>query len=110
MTITSVGYGDIVPDSMNWAEQLICSAIMLISGMLWGYLIGTFCGLAAALSPSVQAFRADLSSLNVEQATSSELAAHLVPLFKSLCAAAADAQEGSDDPPDAGARAGQQWP
>lgn len=64
MTITSVGYGDIVPDKYNAVEQLICSFIMLVSGMMWGYLIGTFCGLAASLSPSVQAFREDLSALN----------------------------------------------
>ena len=37
---------------------------MLAGGALWGYLIGTFCGLAASLSPSVQAFREDLSALN----------------------------------------------
>jgi hypothetical protein len=37
---------------------------MLLSGMIWGYLIGTFCGLAAALSPSVQAFREEMTALN----------------------------------------------
>jgi hypothetical protein len=64
MTITSVGYGDVIPQPLNAREQIICSIIMLVSGMLWGYLIGTFCGLAASLSPSVQAFREDLSQLN----------------------------------------------
>ena len=38
--------------------------LILLGGMLWGYLIGTFCGLAASLSPSQQAFRGQLSQLN----------------------------------------------
>lgn len=64
MTITSVGYGDILAGKYNSTEQVICGIIMLAGGALWGYLIGTFCGLAASLSPSVQAFREDLSALN----------------------------------------------
>ena len=64
MTITSVGYGDIMATKFNVAEQVICSLMMLFGGMLWGYLIGTFCGLAASLSPSVIAFRNLLSQLN----------------------------------------------
>ena len=64
MTITSVGYGDILAQPFNTSEQAICSLIMLCSGMIWGYLIGTFCNLASNLSPSVKAFRAELSQLN----------------------------------------------
>ena len=64
MTITSVGYGDIVAEPFNVTEQMICSFIILSSGMLWGYLIGTFCGLAAASSPQKVVFREELSSLN----------------------------------------------
>ena len=51
MTITSVGYGDVVATAFNPFEQVLCSFIMLLSGMIWGYLIGTFCGLAASLCP-----------------------------------------------------------
>ena len=36
---------------------------MLLSGMVWGYLIGVFCSMAAA-SPTVQAFRDEISALN----------------------------------------------
>ena len=64
MTVTSVGYGDIVATPFNVTEQFISVAIMLLTGMLWGYLIGIFCTMAA-LSPTVQAFRNDLSALNV---------------------------------------------
>jgi hypothetical protein len=63
MTITSVGYGDISARADNVGEQIVCSLIMLGSGMLWGYLIGIFCTLATA-SPSTQAFRDELSQLN----------------------------------------------
>ena len=63
MTITSVGYGDISAMPFNPIEQLICAIIMLFTGMVWGYLIGIFCTLAS-VSPTVQAFRDDLSELN----------------------------------------------
>jgi hypothetical protein len=63
MTFTSVGYGDIAATPFNPEEQIVCGVIMLLSGMLWGYLVGVFCTLAAA-APSVQAFRDELSELN----------------------------------------------
>ena len=63
MTITSVGYGDIAATAFNATEQLVLVTIMLLTGMLWGYLIGIFCTMAA-LSPTAQAFRDDLSDLN----------------------------------------------
>ena len=40
MTITSVGYGDITASTFNVTEQLVLVVIMLVTGMLWGYLIG----------------------------------------------------------------------
>ena len=64
MTVTSVGYGDVSATSFNVAEQTVCVVIMLLTGMIWGYLIGIFCTLAA-VSPAVQTFRDDLSDLNV---------------------------------------------
>lgn len=63
MTITSVGYGDITATAFNPTEQFVMVAIMLCTGMLWGYLIGIFCTMAAP-SPLVQEFRHDLSNLN----------------------------------------------
>jgi hypothetical protein len=54
---------DISASAFNMGEQIVCSVIMLLSGMLWGYLVGVFCTLATA-SPSVQAFRDELSQLN----------------------------------------------
>ena len=57
-------HGDITATPFNPTEQMIATVIMLLSGMLWGYLIGTFAGLAANLSPTEQEFRAELSQLN----------------------------------------------
>jgi len=64
MTTTSVGYGDIAASPFNVSEQLVCTLMMLVGGMLWGHLIGTFCGIAAQLSPDLRIFRDHLSGLN----------------------------------------------
>ena len=64
MTITSVGFGDIIARPMNIAEQVVCSLMMLFGGMLWGNLIGVFCSIASNLSPTTNAFRKELSELN----------------------------------------------
>lgn len=52
MTITSIGYGDIAATPGNSAEQAACSILMLLGGIVWGYVIGTFCNTIANLSPS----------------------------------------------------------
>jgi potassium voltage-gated channel Eag-related subfamily H protein 7 len=80
MTITSVGYGDITATPFNPTEQVIASAIMLGSGMLWGYLIGTFCGLAANLSPAAAAFRCPFSFRS-----SSRMPARMLARFSCSC-------------------------
>eukprot|EP00404_Azadinium_spinosum_P016017 CAMPEP_0180529830 /NCGR_PEP_ID=MMETSP1036_2-20121128/61592_1 /TAXON_ID=632150 /ORGANISM="Azadinium spinosum, Strain 3D9" /LENGTH=347 /DNA_ID=CAMNT_0022543585 /DNA_START=1 /DNA_END=1042 /DNA_ORIENTATION=+ len=38
MTLTSIGYGDIVPVTI--AEYLVCSLCMLLSSVIWAYVIG----------------------------------------------------------------------
>ena len=42
--------------------------LLLCSGMLWGYLVGVFCSISAA-SPSVQAFRDELSQVRLPPTT-----------------------------------------
>ena len=64
MTITSVGYGDVAATAFNTAEQVICCLMMLVGGVIWSFLIGTFCGIAANLTPGVAEFRDSLSQLN----------------------------------------------
>jgi hypothetical protein len=45
MTVTSIGYGDIVP--ANTFEYAACITFMLIAGMSWAQIIGRICGIAA---------------------------------------------------------------
>ena len=63
-TVTSIGYGDVAATPLQFYEQVICVAMMLSGSLLFAYLVGSFCGLAASLSPDVMAFRQDLTELN----------------------------------------------
>jgi potassium voltage-gated channel Eag-related subfamily H protein 7 len=49
MTITSIGYGDIVPS--NSVEYAVCVVFMLFAGVAWAHIIGEICGIAAAGDP-----------------------------------------------------------
>ena len=69
VTITSVGYGDITASPFNVAEQLISSAMLLVGGMLWASLVGTFAALASNLAPEKQEYRQRLAVLNDFMAT-----------------------------------------
>ena len=66
-------YGDIVATPLHGWEQAICVTMMLTGSLLYAYLVGSFCGLAANLSPDVLRFRQDLTDLN------KFLSAHRVP-------------------------------
>lgn len=50
MTLTSIGYGDFVPK--NTAERWLCSLYMLLSGVLWTYVIGSVAAIATTLNPN----------------------------------------------------------
>jgi hypothetical protein len=63
MTITSVGYGDVTAKPFNQMEQIVATVIMLLTGMVWGYLVGVFCSMAT-VSPQTRAFREDMTQLN----------------------------------------------
>ena len=60
----SIGYGDITPTARNPLEQLVCLLLMLIGGLTWGYVIATFAGLLATMSPDITEFRVTLDNLN----------------------------------------------
>jgi hypothetical protein len=51
MTITSIGYGDIHATNRNVSEQVLNTLLMLTGAMLWGHVIGTFCGIVATMNP-----------------------------------------------------------
>ena len=63
-TIVSVGYGDIGATPHNTAEQIMCAILMSVGGVIWGYVVGTFCGSIANLSPATSDFRNNMDDLN----------------------------------------------
>ena len=63
-TITSIGYGDVAATAFNAGEQIIATMIMLAGAMFFAQLVGSFCGLAAAMTPETTSFRHDISDLN----------------------------------------------
>ncbi len=46
MTVTSIGYGDIVPQTVT--EYSVCVVFMLIAGASWAVIIGGICGVVSA--------------------------------------------------------------
>ena len=62
MTLTSIGYGEFTP--VNSAERWVCSALMLASGMMWTYAIGSVAAIATTLNPDQVAHENLLDQLN----------------------------------------------
>merc|ERR1719221_2186375 len=62
MTLTSIGYGDIVP--LNTAEYMICTICMMFMAALWAYVIGAMCSIVATMHPQEIRFRQDVDGLN----------------------------------------------
>ena len=57
MTITSIGYGDIVASKSNWVEQFICVWLMLTACVVWCQMIGVFSGVISSFNPEVNGKR-----------------------------------------------------
>ena len=68
MTITSIGYGDIHATDRNVSEQVVTTLLMLSGGMLWGHVIGTFCGVIATMAPQTTEFNRRMDDLNTYMA------------------------------------------
>jgi len=64
MTITSIGYGDIVATAHNPAEQYVAAALMLLGSIIWAYVVATMCGIVANFSPHTLQFHQTLDDLN----------------------------------------------
>ena len=62
MTITSIGYGEMLP--VNTDERVICTLLMLISGMVWTFILSTAAGIAATLDPNKVLFQTTMDQLN----------------------------------------------
>mmetsp|Transcript_38396 Transcript_38396/g.123462 ORF Transcript_38396/g.123462 Transcript_38396/m.123462 type:complete len:713 (+) Transcript_38396:121-2259(+) len=63
MTITSIGYGDIVP--VRNEEYIVCIGCMLLGGVLWAYIIGSTCGIISNIDPVEGNFEINTDLLNV---------------------------------------------
>ena len=61
IAIGFIGFGDISATKFN-LEQIVCSVIMLLTAMVWGYLIGVL--RLASPAAHVQVFRNELSQPN----------------------------------------------
>ena len=64
MTITSIGYGDIHATDKNITEQVVNTLLMLTGAIIWGNLIGTFCGVVATMNPHQKEFNRRMDDLN----------------------------------------------
>jgi len=62
-TITSVGYGDIGPK--NIVETVVCTLMILVSGISWAVVLGQVCGTIANLNKDEQVFRSTMDELNL---------------------------------------------
>mgnify|MGYP001333030335 CR=1 FL=1 len=62
MTLTSIGYGDFVPQ--NTAERALCCFWMVASAGGWAYVIGTAAGIAATLDPNSVLYQTTMDQLN----------------------------------------------
>merc|ERR1719464_2536708 len=62
MTITSIGYGDIVP--VRFEEYIVGILCMFIGGVLWAYVIGSVCSIISNRNPVEQNFEIGTDLLN----------------------------------------------
>jgi len=63
MTITSIGYGDIVP--VRDYEYVVSVGCMLIGGVLWAYIIGCTCSILSNMHPVEENFETNTDLLNM---------------------------------------------
>lgn len=62
MTITSIGYGDILPQTGS--EYIVCIFCMMASSILWSYIIGAACAVMTHMNPDQQQFDQRLDAFN----------------------------------------------
>merc|ERR1712232_510358 len=62
MTLTTVGYGDIIPQ--NLLEYSICTVFMLVSGYIWAFVVGSVVALLQNLDPHGLKFKQQVDEMN----------------------------------------------
>merc|ERR1719428_2004489 len=63
MTLTSIGYGDIT--AQNPPEYAVCTVMMISSGLIWAYVIGSVCSVIYSLDPNTRRFQQMMDELNL---------------------------------------------
>ena len=58
----AVGYGEMTP--LNTAERALCSLYMMMSGVMWTYVIGSVAAIATTFDPHQIAHENTLDELN----------------------------------------------
>eukprot|EP00928_Gymnodinium_smaydae_P010605 TRINITY_DN13998_c0_g1_i1.p1 TRINITY_DN13998_c0_g1~~TRINITY_DN13998_c0_g1_i1.p1 ORF type:complete len:699 (-),score=89.58 TRINITY_DN13998_c0_g1_i1:182-1969(-) len=62
MTLTTVGYGDVIPQ--NEFEYFACTLCMLMSGIIWAYIVGCILSLLTNLDPHGMDYKLKMDQLN----------------------------------------------
>ncbi|KAH8054803.1 voltage-gated potassium channel [Aureococcus anophagefferens] len=62
-TITGVGYGDLTP--ANSLEMVVGIVFIVAGGILWAYIIGTFCSILSTVDVYGSQFRQSMDELNI---------------------------------------------
>ena len=80
MTLTSIGYGEMTPQ--NSTERALCSLWMMLSGVMWTYVIGQVSSIATTLNPNRVAYENTMDALNYfmrERGLPKEMVCKLAP-------------------------------
>merc|ERR1719188_2929712 len=62
ITLTSIGYGDIIPQ--NGVEYLVATVCSAVMASIWAYVIGSVCGIVSTLDPHEVSFKRTMDDLN----------------------------------------------
>ena len=62
MSLTSIGYGDIVPESST--ERIIVTGLMIVGGLVWAIILGNVAGLFSVLCKEDFHFGVVMDDLN----------------------------------------------
>jgi len=62
MTLTSIGYGDVVPVTL--VEFITCNCCMLASSILWAYIIGAACAVMSNMDPEQTQYEQRMDAFN----------------------------------------------
>jgi len=63
VSLTSIGYGDIVP--VNSVEYSLCVVMAAVGSSVWAYVIGGVCGILSSMDPHTVQFQQSMDDLNV---------------------------------------------